>query len=225
MCETKFHAPYTTSKSQITMSIKKLFNNFSSYLSSKKNNKENMVHTNDIPTSFIECFKLKHNYKEIINAQDFGYTIEVKRNSDLNERERKYITDFLNQDDNKDIFLFDNKLTLDEKGYSLFFTRNNEVVAYIQVMEDDDSSMGVTINYLSVKKELRRKGIAIHLLAQTIHFCNNTYPERDIFAWIDVKLDELFSGFGFSPFIGQIEEVNERLISLFAFKWELQEMA
>lgn len=206
------------------MSIKKLFNNFSSYFSSKKNNKENMDHANDISTSFIEYFKLKYNYKEIINVQDFGYTIGVKKNSDLNEGERKYITDFLNQDDNKDVFLFDNKLTLDEKGYSLFFTRKNEVVAYIQVMEDD-GSMGVTINYLSVKKELRRQGVAIHLLAQTIHFCNNTYPGRDIFAWIDVKLDELFSGFGFSPFIGQIEEVNERLISLFAFKWELREMA
>ncbi|MCI7719329.1 GNAT family N-acetyltransferase [Actinobacillus porcinus] len=189
----------------------------------KKKYEEKTETMSEFSTSLMEGFRLKYNYKEIVNNFNLNYVFEIKKNSELNEIERSSIVKFLKQEDNKNIFIWEHNLEIEENGYSLFFIQNNEVIAYIQVIEDSNDLGMININYLSVKKALRLQGVATHLLAQTIAFCDRTYPTKDIAAWIDIEISDFFSDFGFNPFIGQIEEVNGRQISLFTFRWEFRE--
>lgn len=217
------------------MSIKDLFKKFLFLFSKKENAKKVEAISNvstplnaketisEVSIPFIEILELKYNYKEIVKNFNFNYVFEIKKNSELNEVERSAITKFLGQEDNKDIFIWEQSLEIAENGYSLFFTQDNEIIAYIQVKEENDDLGMIDISYLSVTKALRRQGIATHLLAQAIDFCDKTYPTKDILAWIDVEISDFFSDFGFNPFIGQIEEVNGRQVSLFTFRWEFRE--
>lgn len=189
----------------------------------KKKYEEKAETMSELSTSLMEEFRLKYNYKEIVNNFNLNYVFEIKKNSELNEIERSSIVKFLKQEDNRNIFIWEHNLEIEENGYSLFFIQNNEVIAYIQVIEDSNDLGMININYLSVKKALRLQGVATHLLAQTIAFCDRTYPTKDIAAWIDIEISDFFSDFGFNPFIGQIEEVNGRQISLFTFRWEFRE--
>lgn len=88
----------------------------------------------------------------------------------------------------------DNK---DFKSYHLFLEENDEVIAYLRILEKGVSFDEVSIGRVSVKKSYRGKGISRELMLKGIHFIENDLNEDTIKIQAQAYLLKFYISLGF----------------------------
>ena len=165
---------------------------------------------------------------------------KVRRNLEKNERELELLSEFINlplkykeilehirydlkvkimKDDTLSNFsqldfIPVTLLSLNDSDLALSITKNDEIIALTKIKENKEIN---SIDILSL--EIKERVLLKVILAKTIEICHLNYQNKDLLVWVDIEFEEDFSSLGFNPFIGQIEEIDSKLVSLFRLTW------
>ncbi len=168
---------------------------------------------------------------------------KVRRNLEKNERELELLSEFINlplkykeilehiRYDLKVKIMKDDTLSnfsqldfipvtllrefgLNDSGLALSITKNDEIIALTKIKENKEIN---SIEILSL--EIKERVLLKVILAKIIEICHLNYQNKDLLVWVDIEFEEDFSSLGFNPFIGQIEEIDSKLVSLFRLTW------
>lgn len=168
---------------------------------------------------------------------------KVRRNLEKNERELELLSEFINlplkykeilehiRYDLKVKIMKDDTLSnfsqldfisvtllrefgLNDSGLALSITKNDEIIALTKIKENKEIN---SIEILSL--EIKERVLLKVILAKIIEICHLNYHNKDLLVWVDIEFEEDFSSLGFNPFIGQIEEIDSKLVSLFRLTW------
>lgn len=85
----------------------------------------------------------------------------------------------------------------DERAYHLFLENNEDIIAYLRILEKGVSYEEVSIGRFLVAKNYRKKGIAREMLTKGINFIEESLNETSIRISGQVYLKEFYESHGF----------------------------
>lgn len=91
----------------------------------------------------------------------------------------------------------------DMKSYHLFMENNNEIAAYLRIIEKGVSYNEISIGRVLVNSDYRGKGLARNMMKEAMKFINNQLNEDTIRIEAQAYLIDFYKSFGFK----QISEV------------------
>ncbi|SFC49414.1 GNAT family N-acetyltransferase [Clostridium uliginosum] len=96
----------------------------------------------------------------------------------------------------------------DLNSYHLFSNENEEVVAYLRILERGVSYNEISIGRVVVKKNYRGKGISREMMLKAIEFIENNLKEDTIKIQAQVYLLNFYSSLGFKAVSEEYLEDN-----------------
>ena len=86
----------------------------------------------------------------------------------------------------------------DKKAYHLFLEDNDEVVAYLRILEKDVSYPEISIGRVLVKEEYRGRGLARKLMQKAVSFIEEVLREKEIRISAQKYLLKFYKSLGFT---------------------------
>ena len=86
----------------------------------------------------------------------------------------------------------------DKKAYHLFLEDNDEVVAYLRILEKDVSYPEISIGRVLVKDEYRGRGLARELMQKAVSFIEEVLRENEIRISAQKYLLKFYKSLGFT---------------------------
>jgi ElaA protein len=85
----------------------------------------------------------------------------------------------------------------DMKAYHLFQENNNEIAAYLRILEKGVSYNEISIGRVLVNSKYRGKGLARQMMKEAIEFINDQLNESNIRIEAQAYLIDFYKSFGF----------------------------